>query len=84
LWQTLHNFCKDEGIYPQNSIEMQEVSKSLIKVFKSNKKIIKKQMQVKDLLAIIDSLKDLNVKDEEFILDMKKVLKSTLHKISTS
>ena len=63
---------------------MKDVSKNLIKVYLNNKKAVKKQMQVKDLFHIIDSLKDLDIKDEEFLLDMKKILKSTLHKISTS
>ena len=63
---------------------MQDVSKSLIKVYKNNKKIIKKLMSVKDLINIVDCLKDLNVRDEEFLLEIKKILKQTLYKISTS
>ena len=55
-----------------------------MQVFKKNKKLVKKQMLVKDLVTIIDCFKDLEINDEEFILETNKILKSTLHKVTAA
>jgi hypothetical protein len=62
---------------------MQDLQKNLVKIFKENKKNIKKQMVVRDLIAILDSLQELGIKDVEFLKDFKKVTSATLHKIGT-